>query len=448
MGRLFWKFFAAILLAQFAASVGVGAVFWLRDQSRQQAAAFDASPPAADHVAGAAMTLKHGGPDALRDLLREAHGPWVVLAVDETGREILDRPVEGNAIAQAEATLAHGSGRAVVQRIAAPNGHSYLLFARARQHGNGFRVGHPGPGGFGAFRPFAPIVAALAASLLVSALLAWYFSRPIRSLRAAFEAAAAGKLEPRFQHLGQRGGDELSDLGRDFDRMSGRLRTLMDAQRRLLHDVSHELRSPLARLQAAIGLAHQQPEKAPALLERIERESVRMDTLVGELLTLARLDAPTAPPQGEDFALMELLEALATDAGFEAEQSGRTLVMSGTAAATVRGSPNLVWRAIDNVVRNAIKHSPEGGTVDIALRADGRHAHVVVLDRGPGIAEDDLEAVFEPFFRSAVTANNVDGHGLGLAIARRVIIAHGGAIRARNREGGGLAVDISLPAAR
>eukprot|EP01041_Mallomonas_annulata_P035871 gene35871-58887_t len=133
--------------------------------------------------------------------------------------------------------------------------------------------------------------AAVLASLLFAVLLAWYFSRPIRSLRQAFEAASRGDLAPRFAHAAGKRGDELSGLGRDFDRMTARLRSLMDAQTRLLHDVSHELRSPLARLQAAIGLAHQQPEKAHATMERIERESVRMDKLVGELLTLARLES-------------------------------------------------------------------------------------------------------------------------------------------------------------
>src|SRR5262249_6916070 len=156
----------------------------------------------------------------------------------------------------------------------------------------------PGPGmpggpewrpRFQPLAPYVPVVAAVLASLLFAALLAWYFSRPIRSLRDAFEAASQGDLAPRFAHTSKRG-DELNALGHDSDRMTARLRSLTDAQTRLLHDVSHELRSPLARLQAAIGLAHQQPDKIRATLERIERESIRMDKLVGELLTLSRLE--------------------------------------------------------------------------------------------------------------------------------------------------------------
>jgi signal transduction histidine kinase len=285
------------------------------------------------------------------------------------------------------------------------------------------------------------------ASLLFAALLAWYFSRPIRALRSAFEAASGGDLAPRFAAIEGVRGDELSDLGRDFDHMSARLHALMDGQRRLLHDVSHELRSPLARLQAAIGLAHQQPEKITASLERIERESVRMDKLVGELLTLARLEAKSALPAQENIALMDLVDGIVADARFEAEHHDRHIDVKGAALVSLRCAPDLLWRAIENVVRNAIKHSPGGGTVTIELGANLGQARIAVLDRGPGVAPDELSAIFQPFHRSTTSAGNVDGHGLGLAIAQRVIDAHSGTICASNREGGGLCVVITLPLA-
>jgi signal transduction histidine kinase len=284
------------------------------------------------------------------------------------------------------------------------------------------------------------------ASLLFAALLAWYFARPIRALRSAFEAAAAGDLAPRFAGSGGRR-DELADLGRDFDRMSAQLRALMDGQRRLLHDVSHELRSPLARLQAAIGLAHQQPEKIGVSLERIDRESVRMDRLVGELLTLSRLEASPTIPKTETIDLSEMVEQIADDARFEAGPDGAQVVVEASPGSMVDGAPDLLWRAIENIVRNAVKHGG-GREVRIALRADARSVHIDVCDRGPGIAEEDLGSIFEPFFRSNPSHNNVDGHGLGLAIAQRVVKAHGGTIGAANQAGGGLRVTISLPAAR
>jgi signal transduction histidine kinase len=239
-------------------------------------------------------------------------------------------------------------------------------------------------------------------------------------------------------------GDELAELGFDFDRMSTQLRTLMEGQRRLLHDVSHELRSPLARLQAAIGLAHQQPEKLQASLERIERESVRMDRLVGELLTLSRLEAATGQAGDELVDMVEMVDQIADDARFEA---GAHIEVAAPTPLSVRGAPDLLWSAVENIVRNAVKHGGPEGKVEVMLHPDQDQVHIEVLDRGPGIAQEHLGQIFEPFFRSNPTQNNVDGHGLGLAIAKRVVENHGGSITAANRPGGGLRVTIALPRA-
>ncbi|MYM94603.1 HAMP domain-containing sensor histidine kinase, partial [Duganella vulcania] len=293
---------------------------------------------------------------------------------------------------------------------------------------------------------WVPIAAATVASLLFAMLLAWYFSRPIRALRQAFDAAAGGDLAPRFGAGGKgKRNSELNDLGRDFDRMTARLRSLIDGQTRLLHDVSHELRSPLARLQAAIGLAHQQPEKLAASLERIERESVRMDKLVGELLTLARLEAGAIKASEEEISMAELLEQITDDANYEASSQQRSVVQEGEADVMVAGQADLLGRAIENVVRNAIKHSPEGGVVQLqtSILPDARQLCIRVLDRGPGVAAADLATIFQPFFRSS--SASAEGHGLGLAIAQHVIEAHGGSIKASNREDGGLCVEMMLP---
>ncbi|HWW71010.1 MAG TPA: ATP-binding protein, partial [Duganella sp.] len=293
--------------------------------------------------------------------------------------------------------------------------------------------------------PWIPIVAAVFASLLFSMLLAWYFSRPIRALRQAFDAAAGGDLAPRFVNASGKSHTELNDLGRDFDRMTARLRNLIDGQTRLLHDVSHELRSPLARLQAAIGLAHQQPDKIAASMDRIERESVRMDKLVGELLTLARLEAGAIKASQEEISMADLLEQIADDASYEAASQQRTVLREGEADVLVVGQADLLGRAIENVVRNAIKHSAEGGEVQLQVRSlpDARQLCIRVLDRGPGVAPADLETIFQPFFRSSNAGT--EGHGLGLAIAQHVIEAHGGSIKATNRAGGGLCVEMILP---
>jgi two-component system OmpR family sensor kinase len=367
-----------------------------------------------------------------------------------------------------------------VRMLAAPDGARYLVFVHSlHERGQGGRGGPDGPFGprFGGgpggpggglhgrtggppggahFLPYITMIVATLASLLFAVLLAWYFSRPIRALRNAFEAASNGDLAPRFGAVKRVRDDELNDLGRDFDRMTGQLRALMDGQRRLLHDVSHELRSPLARLQAAIGLAQQRPEKIDSSLDRIERESVRMDKLVGELLTLSRLEVASAVagalPAQEEIALMELVDGIVADARFEAEQQGRRIDLMGAALVTLRCAPDLLWRAIENVVRNAIKYSPEGGAVTVALEATIDKVTLSVMDRGPGVAPQHLAAIFQPFFRSQeggdnLGAHNLDGHGLGLAIAQRVIDAHAGTIAASNRDGGGLCVVITLPLA-
>ena len=462
MGRLFWKFFLSILLAQVAATIGIGGAFWLRDQARQRPAAIlDSGPPAAIALDAASATLRHGGLPALREMLSEVRRPQIYV-LDVARRDLLGRSVRPELLAQAERILADADGgeEGAARRLTGPDGAQYVAFV-SRTYGRpegarGRRPDGPGPGlmpgmdpGFGRrIGQIAGIVAAVLASLLFAALLAWYFSRPIRALRSAFEAAAAGDLAPRFG-TAPKGSDELSDLGRDFDRMSGQLRALMDGQRRLLHDVSHELRSPLARLQAAVGLAHQRPDKVANSLERIERESIRMDKLVGELLTLSRLEASSGVVRREPLDLTELVDAIVADARFEVAQAGNgaqpRIMVDASGPLPVEGDPDLLWSAIENVVRNAVKHGARGGLVEVVLRTEDGMALVEVRDRGPGIAPDDLPAIFEPFFRAGASRTGVDGHGLGLAIARRVVQAHGGEIVAANRQDGGLRVTITLP---
>jgi signal transduction histidine kinase len=522
---LFWKFFLSILLAQLAATVGIGGAIWFKNRNQAgQQVNLDTSPPAEMAINAASATLEYGGVQALRRMLEnmERHR---VYAVDEQEHELLGRIVTPSALHEVRTRLKEDGKRRVVRQVVAQDGKRYLLFLPSgeRQRGldgetrpllarlsndaqlamkaasvlpdtrDGRRGpeagGPPPPGGermmpappgappadgpdgrgpgmqddrrdmggeqrgpwgprFQPLTPWVPLAAATLASLLFSVLLAWYFSRPIRALRQAFDAAAHGDLAPRFADASGKSGTELNDLGRDFDRMTARLRSLIDGQTRLLHDVSHELRSPLARLQAAIGLAHQQPEKWSASMERIERESVRMDKLVGELLTLARLEAGAIKANQEEISMAELLDQIADDARYEAASQQRTVVQEGDADVLVAGQADLLGRAIENVVRNAIKHSPEGGEVQLQLRTqpDARQLYIRVLDRGPGVSQADLETIFQPFFRSSNAST--EGHGLGLAIAQHVIEAHGGSIKATNRAGGGLCVEMILPVKR
>ena len=295
--------------------------------------------------------------------------------------------------------------------------------------------------------PITPIVGGLVASLASAALIAWYVAKPVRSLKAAIDAASHGNLQSGIaQAIGSRR-DELADLGRDFDRMAERLMALIDSQQRLLHDVSHEMRSPLARVQVAIGLARQEPDLTRAAMERIEREAVRMDALVGGLLTLSRLRGGFVGSMDERIDIDELVTAIADDACLEAEAKQCRLILSaGSGGMLVQGNAELLRRGVENVVRNAIKYTFEGGSVMVQTypASDGRHTRVTILDEGPGVPEPDLAAIFQPFFRGS-GASNHEGHGLGLAIAWRAIEAHGGSIQATNRHTGGLCVRIELP---
>ncbi|MTV41168.1 sensor histidine kinase [Duganella radicis] len=464
MGRLFWKFFLSILLAQLAATVGIGGAIWLKSRNQQNSpVSLDTSPPAEIAINAAAATLEFGGVKALTRMLEnmERHR---VYAVDEQGHELLGRSVNQRTLQESRTRLKEEGRRRAVRQVAGDDGKRYLLFLPSgeRQRGlegdnrqllanlGGGEMGGDRPWGprFQPLGPWVPIAAATLASLLFAVLLAWYFSRPIRALRQAFDAAANGDLAPRFAKDSNKVGNELNDLGRDFDRMTARLRSLIDGQTRLLHDVSHELRSPLARLQAAIGLAHQQPEKWSASMERIERESVRMDKLVGELLTLARLEAGAIKASQEEISMADLLDQIADDARYEAASQQRDVVQEGEADVQVIGQADLLGRAIENVVRNAIKHSPEGGEVQLQARSLPESSQLIirVLDRGPGVSPADLDTIFQPFFRSSNAST--EGHGLGLAIAQHVIEAHGGSIKASNRAGGGLCVEMILPVKR
>ena len=292
--------------------------------------------------------------------------------------------------------------------------------------------------------PLLPMLAGLLASLLCAAGLAWYIAKPIRHLRQAFDAAAKGDLEVRVSpSMGGRR-DELADLGHDFDRMTEHLQVLMAGQKRLLHDVSHEMRSPLARLQAAIGLARQQPMRMADSLQRIEREGERMNLLVGELLTLSRLEAGVTGAL-ENVDMGELLAGIVEDARFEGAAQQIDIVYAPGEMAEIQANPELLHRAVENVVRNALRFSAAGGAIYIAAgRVAGERFKISIGDDGPGVPESQLENIFKPFFRGDAQ-NTAGGYGLGLAIAQRVIAAVNGEIQAKNKLGGGLLVEIDLP---
>ncbi len=449
MGRLFWKFLFAYWAAMLISVVGVGTAAWIIQLAGEdQDPVLEAGPRAAFIVGSAAATVRHAGPDALKALMADwgSHDGPPPLAVDDEGHELLGRPVPPDALARARQIAQGGAMPERARRVEAADGRGYLIFIPTGQTGTVrrivFRSGRPPS-------PWLPLASGIAASLIFGVLLSWYVGRPVRVLRGAFDALARGRLETRVSGTMGREDGEVADLARDFDGMADRLQALITAQRSLLHDVSHELRSPLARLQAAIGLARQNPQKFDSSLERIELEAQRVDALVEQLLTLSRLealagDATQAPLDRVD--LMDLVAAIVEDARFEAEAADRAVRFSsaGEAVASVRAE--LLHRAVENVIRNAVKYTAPGTAVDVRAEADqaARQFIVRVADRGPGVPAEELRTIFEPFYRGA-SGRPSRGFGLGLAISRRAVEAHGGSVEAANRPDGGLQVELRLP---
>jgi len=283
----------------------------------------------------------------------------------------------------------------------------------------------------------------MAGGVFLCYLLAYYLTYPVRKLQHAVERFGRGDLSAR---AATRRHDELGELGRTFDRMADRIQTLVDAERRLLLDISHELRSPLARLRVAVELARS-GQNRDAHLDRIDKEAERLNSLVGGLLQVTRAEGDPDSLRREPVRLDRLLEELVADSSLEAQSLGSQVRLIKAQPATVQGDPELLRRAIENVIRNAIRHAPEGTAVEASLEAaDGRPV-LRIRDYGPGVPEEALPRIFDAFYRVETDRDRASGGaGLGLSIARRAVELHKGTIRARNTEPG-LLVEIDLPAA-
>ncbi len=284
------------------------------------------------------------------------------------------------------------------------------------------------------------LATALGFSGLVSYLLARSISTPVRRLQAAARTLSSGNLDARAGPEVTRRKDELGVLGREFDSMAERLGALIAARQRLLRDISHELRSPLARMEMAIGLARQEPATALGQLDRVQRESERLDQLIGHILEYARLERDPATFTFEDLDVADLVRQVVHDAEFESQSPpGRLRV---TSADTVRyhGDPQVLHSAIDNVVRNALLHGGPHEPIEVSVVDEGAAVQISVRDHGAGVREEDLPHIFEPFYRAAAKNSkhvSTEGTGIGLAITQRGAALHGGEVWAKNAEGGG-----------
>ncbi|HKH98285.1 MAG TPA: ATP-binding protein [Candidatus Sulfotelmatobacter sp.] len=300
--------------------------------------------------------------------------------------------------------------------------------------------------------PLPALIMLVISSGIVCYFLSWYLTKPIVRLRAATRQLAAGDLSARSGAPASARRDEVAGLLRDFDAMAERLESLVKAQSRLLNDISHELRSPLARLNVALGLARQRSDVAdPEMLDRIELEASRLNELIGRILTLARLEDGEQHVPPTPVPLDELVQNVAEDAEFEAQARHshvRTLIPEGDWG--VRGNASLLHSAVENVVRNAIRYTQERTSVEVELTSEdgpnGPQAVLKVSDCGPGVPPDALEKLFQPFYRLDDARGRLTGGvGLGLAITERAVRFHGGRVSAHNRAEGGLRVEIRLP---
>lgn len=299
------------------------------------------------------------------------------------------------------------------------------------------------------WRGSQPVI--LAVTLLVAAvsslLLARYLAWPIVRLQGATRALAAGELDTRVGPPVNRRRDETGRLAQDFDKMAERLQALVTDKETLLRDVSHEFRSPLARIRVAVALAQRRAgDAAQQDLVRIEHETEKLDELVGQVMTLSRLRTATGPKQAP-VVLSDLVTEVVEDARFEHPDA--EIRLDASPAPAFLGDAAGLQSAVENVLRNALKHAKQDGPIDVAVRTDGDTIEVSVRDRGPGVPTDDVQRIFEPFFRVDTSRDHqVDGQGIGLAITARVMELHGGRASARNHPDGGLEVTLSVPTAR
>jgi two-component system sensor histidine kinase CpxA len=442
---LFWKIFLSFTLAMTVTLAGAVYVsFRLAGQAFDQV-----NVEGRDRIIEeAAAALARGGERELKLWLfkhpRPAPGT-VLLVTNERGDELLGRAMPRELARLLVTRPFRRSGGAppnlrpmqLTPHLIGPNNEEYrLLFARAPVTFLGVLM-WPGT-------QLAVLSIAFLASAATSLLLARYLSAPIVRLQKASRALAAGALDTRVGRPSTRRKDEVGTLARDFDAMAERIQALVTDKETLLRDVSHELRSPLARIRVALALAQRRADRAAQPdLQRIELEAERLDDLVGQVMTLTRLRTATEPKR-ELVRLDTLVAGVIDDARFE--HPDRRIDYVGAHAVELLADPGGLKSAVENVVRNALAYSPGHEPIEVQLTATEQLACIRVRDRGPGVAPEELARIFEPFYRTDKSRDHSNGgQGIGLAITARVMELHGGRVEAQNRAGGGLEVTLELP---
>jgi two-component system sensor histidine kinase CpxA len=437
--KIFFSFWLvhALIFVVLAVAPDPGAREAFLDRARDDghvAASFfeEAGPQACARFLGAIEGRRHRRTVLLAEGDRPACGA-AVEADPATYRQVVAEATPDGAVREA------GGQRIAAVSVVGPSGRAYKAVS-VRPSDAPDRPRRPVPYGF--------LFTSIVVSGLVCVVFARYLASPLQRMRAATHRLREGDLSARAAAGVESRRDEIGDVVRDFDAMAERIELLMQAQQQLLSDISHELRSPLARLNVALELARRTAgDGAAAHLARIEGEAERMNELIGRLLALSRAET-AGQRHTEEFDLAEILERVTDDAQYEAHRKGTSVGLSLSGKARLRGDPVLLASAIENVVRNAVKYAPPESQVEVTSTVGGGMARVVVRDHGAGVPEAELERVFLPFHRVDASRDRVSGGtGLGLSIAQRAIASQGGTITATNAEEGGLEVIVTLPLA-
>ena len=337
-------------------------------------------------------------------------------------------------------TSVSDDGTQVALKVRSASGRSYIFVSESLTHA-----------GLAPTYEWQPLLLRGLSAIVVSGFVCYfltrYLTKPILKLRAATQRIAAGQLDTRIEEGLPRNGDELAGLARDFNSMADQIQRLITSQRQLLYDISHELRSPLARVNVALDTLGTRLEDKP-LLARIEGDLRQLNEMIGRILTVAKLETTAAVPAAHPVELIPLLKSIAGDADFEARENGSSVELAEASEATVNGDPNLLRSAIENVVRNAVRFTSPGSCVEMRVLnfAEPPRAVIRIRDHGPGVPQEELGNIFKAFYRVTDTGSrNTQGVGLGLSITDKIIQLHGGTIAASNLEDGGFLVEIELP---
>lgn len=456
MNSLFFKIFVSfwLTLVLFA-----GSTIWLAsnyiDHMRSDQNASGLRARIASYSQEAQKIIDIGdGPMLRKWLTRLDHREAIpILLVDRNGNDLLDRPVPSRVVHRMarwnhelednDHEREHRHSQRVRRLIVSPQGDRYWLVPDYQSITLGRVLKRP-------HVIAIPVLLATIIGGLVCFALARYLTAPLGRLKQATVRMAAGELNHRVAPSLRGRKDEIADLAEGFDDMAERLELLVGSHKQLLRDASHELRSPLARLQVALGLTRQRADASlDTELDRIERETERLNELIGQLLSLARLESGGMVTTKNEIDLEVLLRDIAEDASYEARANNKSVRLDIATGGVITGDEVLLHSAVENIVRNAIRYTNPDTEVTIRLDRDSEAAiyRISICDQGPGVPAAMLPRLFEPFVRVAEARDRESGgYGLGLAIADRAVRMHQGTITARNRSSGGICMEITLPA--